>query len=129
MNVERAEIGDTQAVSDVFRQARAIALPYLPALRTVACCAFRTDWVDHLYILPEYARRGTGRSLMGKAKAAHRRLQLWVFQRNEAARASHEAMGFTLVKRTEGTDNEEREPDALYQWPVPFDPSQVIDVE
>jgi ribosomal protein S18 acetylase RimI-like enzyme len=155
MNIERATIDDTQQSINVFRRTRAGALPYLPNLHTheedleyfgsvvekstvyvvrdrdriVAFCAFRTDWVDHLYILPKYARRGIGRALVDKAQAAHPRLQLWVFQRNEAAAAFYRAMGFTLVKQTDGADNEEREPDALYQWPLPFDPSPIIDVE
>ncbi|HEY1680295.1 MAG TPA: GNAT family N-acetyltransferase [Candidatus Tumulicola sp.] len=155
MKIERATLDDTQHIIDVFRGTWAIALPYLPTLHTneedleyfgsavakstvyvvkdrdriVAFCAFRTDWVDHLYILPEYARRGIGRALMGKAQAAHPRLQLWVFQRNEAAAAFYRAMGFTLVKQTGGADNEEREPDALYQWPAPFDPGSVVGVE
>ncbi len=155
MKLERATSSDVQSIVDVFRRTRASALPYLPNLHTneedlayfgsvvekstvyvarendriVAFCAFRTVWVDHLYILPEYAGRGIGRALMSKGRAAHPRLQLWVFQRNEAAAAFYKAMGFTLVKLTDGTDNEEREPDALYQWPASFDPSPVIDVE
>ena len=68
----------------------------------------------HLYILAEDVRRGIGRALMGKAKAA---------------RAVYGALGFTLVKLTDGAGNEEREPDALYQWPLPFDPSPVVAVE
>jgi GNAT superfamily N-acetyltransferase len=155
LRIERAEAGDIPSIVDVFQQTRANALPYLPILHThsedlghfgaavekstvyvakdrdriVAFCAFRTDWVDHLYILPQHARNGIGRALMAKAKAAHPRLQLWVFQRNEAATAFYSAMGFTLVELTDGADNEEREPDALYQWPAPFDPSPVIDVQ
>jgi putative acetyltransferase len=121
VKIECAASGDTQSIVDVFRQTRAGALPYLPNLHTneedlahfgsalcdstvyvvkdrdriVGFCAFRTDWVDHLYILPEYTRRGIGRALMDTAKAAHPQLQLWVFQRNEAAAAFYEAMGFT----------------------------------
>lgn len=155
MKIKRATEDDTTQIVDIFQQARESALPYLPILHTneedlayfgaavekttvyvmkdedrlVAFCAFRTDWVDHLYVLPVYARRGIGCALIEKAKAAHPRLQLWVFQRNEDAAAFYKAMGFTLVKLTDGADNEEREPDALYQWPVPFDPSAIIDVE
>jgi len=155
VKIKRATEDDTTQIVDIFQQARESALPYLPILHTneedlayfgaavekttvyvmkdedrlVAFCAFRTDWVDHLYVLPVYARRGIGCALVEKAKAAHPRLQLWVFQRNEAAAAFYKAIGFTLVKLTDGADNEEREPDALYQWPEPFDQIHVIDVE
>jgi GNAT superfamily N-acetyltransferase len=79
-------------------------------------CAFREDWVDQLYVDPALHRRGLGARLLAEAKAAHPRLQLWVFQRNLPAIAFYEAQGFRLVRRTDGHDNEEREPDALYAW-------------
>jgi hypothetical protein len=41
---------------------------------------------------------------------------LWVFQQNERARRFYEARGLTLVKLTDGSGNEERTPDALYEW-------------
>jgi hypothetical protein len=44
------------------------------------------------------------------------RLQLWTFQRNLRARGFYEARGFALVRQTDGSDNEEKEPDALYLW-------------
>jgi hypothetical protein len=33
-----------------------------------------------------------------------------------SARRCYEARGFVLVRETDGTANEEREPDALYLW-------------
>ena len=44
------------------------------------------------------------------------RLVLWTFQRNANARRFYEAHGFALVRETDGSDNEEKEPDALYLW-------------
>ena len=41
---------------------------------------------------------------------------LWVFQKNEGARRFYERHGFELVKLTDGAENMEREPDALYRW-------------
>lgn len=32
------------------------------------------------------------------------------------ARSFYESYGFRLVRTTEGSGNEEREPDALYEW-------------
>lgn len=42
---------------------------------------------------------------------------MWVFQRNEGARAFYAKHGFTEVERTDGAANEEREPDVLLAWP------------
>ena len=42
--------------------------------------------------------------------------RLWVFQRNVGAREFYEQHGFPLVELTDGSGNEEREPDALYEW-------------
>jgi len=44
------------------------------------------------------------------------RLELWVFQRNERARAFYRRHGFVLVEETDGAGNEERTPDARYAW-------------
>lgn len=83
-------------------------------------CAFRPchdgGWVDQLYVDPAAHRQGLGARLLAQAKAAHPQLQLWVFQRNRPAIAFYEAQGFRLVRTTDGRDNEEKEPDALYAW-------------
>jgi GNAT superfamily N-acetyltransferase len=78
--------------------------------------AFRDDWIDQLYVLPEAQGRGTGSALLQVAQRAFDRLQLWTFQRNEKARRFYEAKGFALVEETDGADNEEKEPDARYLW-------------
>jgi GNAT superfamily N-acetyltransferase len=78
--------------------------------------AFRDDWIDQLYVLPNVQRRGTGSQLLQKAKDAFAQLHLWTFQRNQPARRFYEARGFALVRETDGAGNEEREPDALYLW-------------
>jgi GNAT superfamily N-acetyltransferase len=78
--------------------------------------AFRDDWIDQLYVLPEAQGRGTGSALVQVAQRAFDRLQLWTFQRNEKARRFYEAKGFALVEETDGADNEEKEPDARYLW-------------
>jgi hypothetical protein len=39
-----------------------------------------------------------------------------VFQRNAAARRFYEARGLELVALGDGSENEEGEPDALYEW-------------
>jgi len=78
--------------------------------------AFRKDWIDQLYVLPEAQGRGIGSALLRRAQTSFERLQLWTFQRNRSARRFYEARGFTLVRETDGSGNEEKEPDVLYLW-------------
>lgn len=78
--------------------------------------AFRQGWIDQLYILPEAQGQGLGASLLNVAKDRFESLQLWTFQRNAKARHFYEARGFRLVRETDGAQNEEKEPDALYLW-------------
>ena len=86
------------------------------AAEMVGIVAFRRDWVDQLYVLPEAQRGGVGTALLQIAKESSDRLSLWTFQRNTPARRFYEARGFRLIRETDGSDNEEREPDALYLW-------------
>ena len=78
--------------------------------------AFRNDWIDQLYVLPEVQGCGVGSELLQVAKRACDCLQLWTFQRNLRARRFYEARGFALVEETDGARNEEKEPDARYLW-------------
>ena len=50
-------------------------------------------------------------------------LYLWVFQKNPARRL-YERHGFELVRLTNGAENMEREPDALYRWPGSSEPAR-----
>ena len=78
--------------------------------------AFRDGWVDQLHVLPHHQRQGAGRALLQVAKAASASLMLWTFQRNTPARRFYEKQGFLSVKETDGSGNEEHEPDVLYRW-------------
>jgi putative acetyltransferase len=78
--------------------------------------AFREGWVDQLYVLPHRQNQGAGGALLHVAKAASPSLLLWTFQRNTLARRFYGRQGFVAVRETDGSDNEEREPDILYQW-------------
>jgi len=83
----------------------------------VGFIAFREGWIDQLYVLPSAQGRGVGTALLQVAQTRLGRLSLWTFQRNKSARRFYEKHGFILVKETDGTGNEEREPDAMYSWP------------
>jgi putative acetyltransferase len=83
----------------------------------VGIIAFREGWIDQLYVLPSLQGRGIGTALLKIAQSRFPSLSLWTFQRNAAARRFYERHGFTLVKETDGSANDEKEPDALYCWP------------
>jgi GNAT superfamily N-acetyltransferase len=82
----------------------------------VGFIAFREGWIDQLYVLPPWQRRGAGRALLQIAMRSFPRLQLRTFQSNGPARAFYEAHGFVAIRKTDGSDNEEREPEILYEW-------------
>jgi len=75
----------------------------------ISIIAFREGWVDQLYVLASSQRRGIGAALLAIAPGQFPSLSLWTFQRNEAARRFYEKHGFTLVKETNGSANEEKE--------------------
>jgi GNAT superfamily N-acetyltransferase len=141
--LRQLELEDMDAAAQVLRTAFDQALPWLAGLHTpeqdrwffrervfatcevwgafdgavmVGMLAFREDWIDQLYVLPEAQGRGVGTELLQVAQNAFDRLQLWTFQRNDRARRFYQARGFALVRETDGARNEEKEPDALYLW-------------
>lgn len=135
---------DALEIADLFLDARREALPYVPVLHSdgetrdwisdvvmvrsnmwvvvlddkiVGFLAIVGDQLDHLYVRPGYYRQGIGDRLLAKAKEiSPRRLQLFTSQRNGRARAFYEARGFVPIDLGDGSRNEEREPDVLYEW-------------
>lgn len=141
--LRRAWPNESDALAAIFRLCRDTALPYLPDIHTpdddskffrdqvfptcdvwvaqeggalTGFCALRQGWIDHLYVHPAHQRAGIGTALLRKAMEENETLQLWTFQRNAGARAFYVANDFSCVRTTNGEDNEEREPDALYAW-------------
>jgi GNAT superfamily N-acetyltransferase len=82
----------------------------------VGVIAFRQDWIEQLYVLPVAQAKGVGTMLLDIAKSAQRKLLLWTFQKNVGARRFYERHGFVSIEETDGSGNEEREPDVLYRW-------------
>ena len=78
--------------------------------------AFKPGWVEHLYVLSNHAGSGVGSALLAAAKQVNTELDLWTFRRNMRARRFYEERGFVAVEETDGTGNEEREPDVRYRW-------------
>jgi putative acetyltransferase len=74
----------------------------------------------HLYVYPELHGQGAGSLLFERVKElAPAGFRLWVFQQNSQAREFYEHRGMQVVELTDGSGNEEREPDALYEWTPP----------
>jgi ribosomal protein S18 acetylase RimI-like enzyme len=140
--IRRAGLEDVNAIAALFRRSFG-TLTFLPTLHTpeedrayfggivaerevwvweedgsiLGFAALEDDELTHLYVEPDAHGRGIGGALMERSK--ERRpdgFQLWVFQENANARRFYERRGFVLVRETDGSDNEERTPDALYAW-------------
>ena len=142
--IRPARSADAEAIADVHLDSRREAMPWLPVLHSledtiayfaghvllheevlvaevnqlvVGFIALEGDHVDHLYIAPAYQGRGIGDTLLAMAKEVRPDgLMLWTFQRNARARQFYETRGFVAAELTDGSRNEEREPDALYRW-------------
>jgi GNAT superfamily N-acetyltransferase len=142
----RLELADMDAAARVHRTAFDRALPWLAGLHTpeedrwffrarvfrtcevwgafdgaelTGLLAFRDGWIDQLYVLPEAWGRGVGSELLQVAQRSCQSLQLWTFQRNARARRFYHARGFSPVEETDGSRNEEKEPDVRYLWTRP----------
>ncbi|AWT42498.1 MULTISPECIES: GNAT family N-acetyltransferase [Streptomyces] len=73
--------------------------------------------LSQLYLDPDWRGRGIGDRFVTLAK--ERRpggLELWTFQVNTPAHRFYERHGFVAVESTDGSGNEEREPDVRYVW-------------
>ncbi len=73
--------------------------------------------LSNLYVEPDVIGQGIGSALLDHTKTRRPDgFRFWVFQENARARGFYERHGCTLVELTDGTDNEQGEPDALYEW-------------
>lgn len=148
MRLRPAELADVEALVELHLSSSRQAMPWLPQLHTreetvwwmshqvlgrlrvwvaesegqvVGYAALGPGELEQLYVRPGYQGRGVGHLLLEHAKALEPQgLGLWVFQRNTRARTFYEAHGFLPIAFTDGSRNEEREPDARYAWmPAP----------
>jgi ribosomal protein S18 acetylase RimI-like enzyme len=75
------------------------------------------DVLSHLYVEPDTIGQGVGHALFEHATEQRPEgFEFWVFQQNERARAFYERHGCRAVRFTDGSGNEERAPDVLYEW-------------
>ncbi|MEE1610498.1 GNAT family N-acetyltransferase [Microvirga sp. CF3016] len=141
--LRRAALPDMTAIARLNRHVRKTCLPYLPDLHTpdedlaffqeqvfptsevwiaeagvqlIGFAGARLDWLDHLYVDPDWHGQGVGSALLSAVSDNRAELNLWTFQENAQARRFYERQGFGLIALTDGSGNEERCPDAHYRW-------------
>ena len=138
-----ADAEDASGVAALHRRSKQAAMPWLPDLHTptedlayftgeipssvgwvaiddddaiVGFALSREGWLNHLYIAPDAQGIGIGSALLAEAVASiGPGIRLWAFQRNRPALSFYANHGFVEVKRTDGQDNDEKEPDVLLQ--------------
>ena len=149
ITMRTAQPEDAEAIATVHLQSRREAMPWLAMVHTahetrwwienivlpnqmvwvaeldhlvVGVAALDGHTLEQLYVLPGYQGRGIGTALLNIAmQAAGNQIELWTFQRNTGARNFYERQGFQPVRFTDGSTNEELEPDVLYSLISPVD--------
>jgi GNAT superfamily N-acetyltransferase len=75
-----------------------------------------SSWVDQLYVAPGHVNRGIGAKLLGEALASlDRPVRLYTFAANWGSRRFYERHGFKAMAFSDGSGNEEKCPDVLYE--------------
>lgn len=146
VTVRPAAADDADAVADLYTAARGHAVPQMPPARhtnaedraffagklaepdaafwlaeaggeLLGFAACTPTWLDGLYIRPDLKGQGVGSLLLDVVEATHPEgYELWVFASNTGARRLYERRGLVEVERTDGSGNEEHEPDIRMAW-------------
>ena len=75
------------------------------------------SWIDQLYLHPDWVQLGIGTRLLERAqRELVPPIRLYTFQCNERARYFYERRGFQAISVGDGSGNEEKCPDILYEW-------------
>jgi ribosomal protein S18 acetylase RimI-like enzyme len=78
-----------------------------------------TGWIDQLYLHPDAVGQEIGTKLIERAKAElGSPIRLYTFQENQGAIRFYERHGFKAIQYRDGSENEEKCPDVLYEWRV-----------
>jgi ribosomal protein S18 acetylase RimI-like enzyme len=144
LNIRAVTVADAARVAEIFLTSRKTAMPWLAQPHTddetrrwhldvlvpratvvvaerggeVVGFAEPTDgWLHALYVAPSVQGSGVGSALFEHSIVLQPGgFDLWVFQRNTRAFDFYRRYGCVEVRRTDGADNEEREPDVLLRW-------------
>lgn len=142
--IRAAVPADAADIAQVHLLARRARMPYLPQVHTddevrtyfadtvlvtdlvlvaevdgeiVGFAAVAGDSLEHLYVRPGHLRTGVGSALLDRVKELRPDgLRLFVFQRNEEARAFYRRHDFVPSSFHSGAENEEHEPDLIMRW-------------
>lgn len=144
--LRRAGPDDARAVAEVLIRSRRASVGSIPApghcdaeirewIRTVAIAerelwlaasadgqvlallVLNVGWVDQLYVDPLWTGKGLGSRLVELAKFRRPAgLQLWTFATNIGAQRFYQRHGFVVAETTDGSQNEEQEPDIRMVW-------------
>jgi chorismate mutase/GNAT superfamily N-acetyltransferase len=75
------------------------------------------EWLDSLYVRPALTGQGIGAALLDLAKGLRPQgFGLWVFETNVRAQEFYRRHGLIVIRRSDGSDNEERTPDLEMAW-------------
>ena len=82
----------------------------------VGFLALEKHIIQALYIKKDFQRFGFGQAAIKFAQKQFKELRLWVFQSNIGAQKFYQQLGFQIVEKSDGEDNDYRLPDIFYCW-------------
>ena len=84
--------------------------------RAVGFLALEKHIIQALYIKNDFQGFGFGQAAIKFAQKQFKELRLWVFQSNIGAQKFYQRLGFQIVEKSDGEDNDYRLPDIFYCW-------------
>ena len=84
--------------------------------RPLGFIALHQNSIDALYIRNDQHGQGYGSTLLPYAQSMRSELELWTFKQNTPARRFYAKHGFSEVKFTDGSGNDEGLPDVCLTW-------------
>ena len=82
----------------------------------VGFLALEKHIIQGLYIKKDFQGFGFGQAAIIFAQKQFEELRLWVFQSNIGAQKFYQRLGFQVVEKSDGEDNDYRLPDVFYCW-------------
>ena len=82
----------------------------------VGFLALEKHIIQALYIKKDFQGFGFGQAAIKFAQKQFKELRLWVFQSNIGAQKFYQRLGFQIVEKSDGEDNDYRLPDVFYCW-------------
>ena len=142
--IRRARPEDSDAIAETYNASFETLLTFLPDLHTrddwrrfinavvpldheiwvaedegtvVGFAAIGESTLGHIYVRPDFQRRGLGTALLDKTKELRPDgFTLWTFPANEQACRFYDRHGLRPTEYGDGSGNEEGVPDVRYEW-------------